>query len=120
MNDLARILATPPPPVVDPAARRLPRKERSALIRALFRRLGIKGVSVTTPSYSMAQSVDIAIPDAVEHDHDNGHERTTCPHCMERFAAERHIERIILAAFPDLADRSDSMSDHFDYCLSIH
>jgi hypothetical protein len=29
------------------------------------------------------------------------------------------IEAIILSAFPDLDDRSDSMTDYYDYRLSI-
>lgn len=38
------------------------RKDQAKLARDLFKRLGIKGVSVTAPRYSMARSVDVNVP----------------------------------------------------------
>ena len=40
----------------------IPRKDQAKLTRILLKRLGIKGVSVTAPNYSMAQSVDVKVP----------------------------------------------------------
>lgn len=102
--------------------RHSPRKEIAANIRALLRRLKIKGISVTAPNYSMAQSVEIRLPEASEHDRrqETGHDYATCPICIERHEASKYLEKIILAAFPDLDNRSDSQSDYFNYRLSIH
>ena len=105
------------------------RKEWAAAVRKLFKDLKLTGISVTTPSYSMAQSIHISIPDLIvdriTHDriHDEiwsrGGHAIDCPDCAKRWNAHNRIEEIVLAAFPDLGDRSDSQSDHFDYCLSI-
>jgi hypothetical protein len=48
------------------------------------------------------------------------HEYRTCPRCQRRHVATLRLTSLILAAYPDLDDRSDSQVDHFDYCLSIH
>lgn len=115
--------------------RGLPRKDRAALARGLFRKLGIKGIGVTAPNYSMAHSVDVRLPDMGGHDltrwphyHDrhccsapNGHnEENRCPACRDRAAAERKVEAILLTAFPNSDDRSDTQSDYFDFCWSIN
>lgn len=117
------ILATPLPNLIDNKARRWYRKERAAKVRELFKSLGIKGVSVTAPSYSMAQAIHIRVPYLGEHDHISAYNdyptRQRCPHCKKRTDAEHHLEKIILAAYPDLEDRNDVMTDYFDYCLSF-
>lgn len=93
------------------------RKYIAGAIRGLLKGLGIKGISVTAPVYSMAQAIDIRVPDTCEHD--SMEARRACPVCQNRNLAVRRIEELILAAYPDLDDRSDSMSDHYDYKLSI-
>lgn len=107
--------------VVDPALRRMPRKARSAAIRGLVKRLGLRGISVTTPDYSMASTTEVRIPEAVEHDRDeaSGHDWATCPVCEQHVRAEKHLRAILLRAFPDMGDRSDSQSDHYDNPISI-
>ncbi len=119
-SPLARILATPLPGF-RANIRRVDRTDRAAMIRSLFKHLGLKGISVTTPSYSMASGNKVTIPPAAEHDRDrpSGHENVTCPHCREHVAARRHVRALILAAFPDLDDRSDYQSDYHDNPLSI-
>src|ERR1700692_4286223 len=42
--------------------RSMPRKEQARLARQLFKKLGIKGVSFTTPQHSMASMVDVSVP----------------------------------------------------------
>ena len=94
---LQAIIDAPLPSVRNPNLRGWPRKERAKQIRGLFRDFGLKGIGATTPTHSMAQSIDIRIPGA---------------------ATER-IHAILLAAFPDLDDRSDSRTDYFNYCLLV-
>jgi hypothetical protein len=121
------ILATPLPNLIDNKARRWYRKERAAKVRKLFKSLGIKGVSVTAPSYSMAQAIHIRLPYDSYHEHathytfDEAQQRmvSNCPICAKKNAADRHLEAIILAAYPDLEDRNDPMTDYYNYCLSF-
>lgn len=112
--------------------RGIPRKEQAKLARDLMKRLGIKGVSITTPSYSMAQSVDVSVPS--EHRPDmTGWERfehstysdmpDDCPvkaSMLRRRAASDKLEAILAKAFPNHDDRSDMQSDYFDYCWSVN
>ncbi len=98
------------------------RKLIASLIRDLLKAYRIKGVSITAPKYSMVRSVEIRLPEARrEHYSDRGgiHDRLDCPTCLERNEASNRLEAIILAAYPDLRDRSDSLTDHFDYRISI-
>jgi hypothetical protein len=81
------------------------RKARAAAIRSLFKRLGLKGISVTAPNYSMAQSVDITFP--VRHCTNEVHQDysknlTDCADCTRVQEAKHHLETIILGAYPDL------------------
>ncbi len=114
--------------------RHIPRKEQAALARQLFKRLGLKGISVTAPRYAQAHSVDVRLPAEGEHDpnkwphaHDrccgpNGrghHEENRCPACRERAAAQKKLEAILLTAFPNHDDRSDLQTDYFDFRWSI-
>ena len=129
-HTLAAILATPLP-AFRANIRRQTRKEWAVAVRKLLKDIGVKGVSVTTPSYSMAQSIHITLPPALDNPNSIEHQEfhnelwknnrpgTDCPHCGQRWNARNHIEAIILAAFPDLNNRSEAREDHFDYCLSI-
>jgi DNA polymerase III sliding clamp (beta) subunit (PCNA family) len=102
--------------------RREPRKVWAKSVRSLFRDLGLSGISVRAPRYSQASSIDITIPGQVAHETSpmRGHDFATCPLCRQEHAAERHIERLVVGAFPDLDDRSEYGTDYFDNPLSIH
>ncbi len=117
--------------------RSIPRKEQAALARKLFKQLGLRGISVTTPSYSMASSVDVRLPNLSEDAHDRtrwphhhtaeccqiqgGHnEANRCPACRDESKAGETVEEILARAFPSHDNRSDYQSDHFDFCWSIN
>lgn len=102
--------------------RHAPRTEQAKAARDLFKRLGLPFISVTAPSYSMASSVDVRLPqrsDYLDRDPDS---------CVSRddearqanCAAFDTIGDILAMAFPNHGDRSDSQSDHFDYKWSIY
>lgn len=98
--------------------RQQPRVERSKAIRKLFKDLGLKSIKVTTPNYSMAHTTDVQIPED-EHNHAPGVEYATCPRCERRRQAIKRLEQIILAAFPDLDDRSDLQSSYHNHAFSV-
>jgi hypothetical protein len=119
---LQAILDAPLPAFRRPGLRREPRTVWAVAVRKLFREIGLKGISVTAPKYSMAHSIDIKTPRNEpeptvkdEHGYDNYHPE----YLAARNAALAKVEAIIVAAFPDLDNRSDFISDYFDYCLSI-
>ena len=119
-QQLQKIIETPTPGLVNPSLRKERRKLWAVEIRRLLKRLGIKAVSVRTPNYSMASSVEISVPPGEEHDRSaSTHDYQACALCQQRNEASRAIERVILGAFPDLNDRSEYVSDSFDFCLSI-
>jgi hypothetical protein len=90
--------------------RRMSRKERAAAARKLFRSLGLKGLSVTAPNYSMASSVHVALPDGDRGDREGR---------MALTSARRKVEALLLVAFPGTEDRSDIMTDYFDFVWSF-
>ena len=113
----------------------IPRKEQAKLARQLFKQLHIKGISVTAPNYSMAQSVDVRLPEIQREDGDlflNGvsYENGTYSDMPDdvpakakhraKWEAQKRIELILARAFPNHNDRSDSQSDYFDYCWSVN
>jgi hypothetical protein len=120
--DLQAILDAPLPGVRNPSLRREPRKVIAAEVRGLLRSIGLNGISVTAPNYSMARAIDIRTPrnnpEPIVKDED-GWDAHHPAYRAARNAAVVRIEAIILAAFPDLDDRSDSMIDYYDYRLSI-
>ena len=112
--------------------RMIERKEQARLARDLFRRLGLRGISVTAPNYSMAQSVHVRVPNSPhpgfagfeQFEHDT---YSTMPaevpakqHMRAHYAASEQLEKILEAAFPQHDNRSDYQTDHFDYCWSIN
>lgn len=114
------------------ADRTIPRKQQALLARQLFKRLGIKGVSVTAPNYSMAQSVDVRVPSEPrpsmagweQYEHSTYSDMPDdCP-CkaahLRQCAARDKLEQILARAFPQHDNRSDYQSDHFDYCWSLN
>lgn len=134
---LDQIERTPLPSVRHAAMRQRTRKEWAGEVRNLFKDLGIKHVSVTTPNYSMASSIHIDLPPlfAWNGDHERRHEEIDhqeresgtwlgyghfCEFCKREWSAKQKLEKIVLAAFPDLDNRSDTQSDYFDFCLCIN
>lgn len=96
-------------------------KERGGkVILGLLKSLGVKGVSVTAPNYSMASSIDIRLPrrdDCVGADgyYDNATEGSRA-----NGRVRDKFNEILARAFPRHDDRSDAQSDHFDFKFSIH
>lgn len=111
--------------------RHIPRKDQAKLARKLFSFLGIKGLSVTAPNYSMAQVVEVRMP-REPHPGWAGFEQwqhatwSEIPdHVPAKAQNERRLksrlklEAILAVAFPAHDDRSDRQSDYFDYCWSV-
>lgn len=106
------------------AERHIGRKNTAKLARDLFKRLGLKGISVTAPDYSMASTVDVQIPyrrdyarPTKEQERDSSAcywLRKECPVHQANEAAEKKIGEILAIAFPNHDDRSDSQTDYFD------
>lgn len=113
---------------IDPASvkrdvvldRSCPRKELAAAARRLFKSLGLKGISVTAPNYSMAQSVDVSMPkrDDYQFDQFGMVVEGDAARAANNVAREK-LDAILYHAFPSHRDRSDSQSDHFDYRWSV-
>lgn len=114
--------------------RHIPRKEQATLARKLFKSLGLAGISVTTPNYSMASTVDVAIPSlphesgdyllaGVNYENNSYSDMPDAVPCkakmLARSAATRKVQEILARAFPQHDDRSDSMTDYFDSCWSF-
>src|SRR5689334_1509942 len=100
--------------------RGIPRKEQARLLRQLLKQLKVPYVRITAPNYSMAQGVDVTLP-----------ERRDCPldipvakqpeteaARMNRTAMEK-FEHLLLRAFPNHDDRSDHRYGHYEFCWSI-
>lgn len=132
---LAKIIKTKSPSFKG-NIRSLPRKEQAAQVRKLFKGLGFEGISVTTPSYSMAGHIDISLPSQNWEEHEPVHNLAEiesrkdsgpymgmvhyCAFCKQRKEAHDAIERIVLAAFPDMNDRSVLQEDHSDFAFSVN
>lgn len=98
----------------------MPRKDRAKLVRQLFRQLGLKGISVTTPNYSMAQSVEVRAPHREDYTPVNGQiDWLNDPAAQANREARERLQAILLAAFPQHDDRSDIQTDYFDNPWSI-
>lgn len=117
---LARIDITDIPVIT--MDRQISRKQQAVLARELFRRLGLKGVSVTAPNYSMAQTVNVDPPRRRDHildDHGMIKDYATDSAAQANEAARTRLGAILLAAFPQHDNRSDAQSDDFDSKWSI-
>ena len=100
--------------------RHIPRKDQAKLTRGLLKKLGLEGVSVTTPSYSGAQAVEVSLPSRSDYLLEPfGTASRDCPTKKANYQATLQMERLLVAAFPNSGDRSDSRSDYFDYRWSI-
>ena len=110
--------------------RREPQKEWARRVRSLFKDLGIRGVSVKTSA--MVGNIWIRIPDCRwDTSHQAIHAKIDkerklgpwlgyghyCPFCKAHNAAMERLEQIILAAYPDLNDRSGVRM--FDFCFMV-
>lgn len=98
--------------------RRPGRKVLAAACRELFRRIGLKGCSVTAPNYSMAQSVDVRWP-RLHCEHSPCDDIESCPERQRNNKTAEHLRALLDHAFPACVNRSDSHSDYFDYCWSL-
>lgn len=78
--------------------RSLTQTERSARIRSLLRVAGIKGARVKNASGSMCYWTKVFVAPGTD---------------------VGAIESLIVAAFPDLCDRSDLMADHYDFMFTV-
>lgn len=105
----------------------LSRKEFAASVRALFKSLGIKNISVTAPNYSMAQGIDIRLPhpqadrvpfSAPAEDHAVYAQEVQMLR-ETRQQVRDQLRWILETAYPEFRDRSDVQSDYFDYKWSI-
>lgn len=116
-------LSTVTPCLLDRLA---PRKAQAVAARALFKRLGLKEISVKVPTYSMASSVNIRLPkaeftpeqwEAFEIARNNGTEDLTEVRQVNarRWAIVQKLQAVLDLAFPLHRDRSDHDSDYFDY-----
>jgi hypothetical protein len=99
--------------------RSLPRKELAALVRRLFRQLGLKGISVTAPNYSMAQAIDIRLPRREDNAGVDGFHDATTPGALANNRAHLAVREILARACPQDDDRSDSQSDYFNFRFMI-
>jgi hypothetical protein len=136
MNEQLEKIIKAPLPTTTRNIRDLDRKEQAKIVRQLFKSLGFTGVSVTTPTYSMASSINISLPrQPWEGEHEPEHNRLqaieyskpsyngmvqVCPWCKESWLADKQIRAIILAAFPDMDNRSDTQSDYSDFAFTIN
>lgn len=90
------------------------RKEFAKIVRGLFKKLGIKKASVTTPNYSMATAIDIDVPVYYEETFNSDYSRTD--DSAQRYRdLYQGLSKIMDEAFPTKRDRSDSMTDYFDF-----
>ncbi len=101
--------------------RNLPRKLQAKLARDLFKQFGLRGVSVTAPSYANAQSVHVSIPRRRDYLlTQRGMVSETCPVGKANSDAQILTEKFLLAAFPNSDNRSDGQSDHYDYRWTVN
>ncbi len=106
-------------------------KEQARLARELFKKLKIKGVSVTSPNYSMAQAVEVQVPaDRVGFEGFEQFENMSysdMPNDVpakianrQRYEAGEQLLKILLVAFPNHDNRSEPQSDYYDFCWSVN
>ena len=108
-----------------------PRKTQAVAVRALFKQLGIKGISVTVPVYANASTVYIRVPsvprppEALEewakayNGGENANDTPLGRLYVRHSNIRRHMGSILAKAFPNHLDRSDVQSDYFDSKWSV-
>ncbi len=92
-------------------------KERAQMTRALFKSLGLKGISVAVADGANCFYVVIRLPN-MQHHHNREH--TDCEACIYLSRAELALEEILQRAFPKEVDNSDPQSDYFDFPWFFH
>lgn len=98
--------------------RRLWGAARTSVIRQALKASGVRGVSIKA---STTGRTDIGLKGEVHPACDwSTHIVHECPTCSRNLAAERKITAIVLAALPDLDDRSDTMTDYFDFVFMVN
>jgi hypothetical protein len=84
-------------------------KEQAALARRLFKSLGLAGISVTMPGYSIVPHVEVKLPYRRDGVRDSEAERAN-------EAAYAKVEAILAVAFPNHDDRSEPVPGRrYDY-----
>jgi len=113
------------PGVATYGLRRQPRTEWAKAVRAYLKANKISGVKVTTPNCSQAHSIEIRLPrteDICDH-WTRGLGMYDCPNCAaeasKRHQACQHLEWVLNGTFPEMQDRSDALTDYYDFCWSI-
>ncbi len=106
--------------------RHLDQKERTTCIRSLLRSCGVlmgargKGVSVKAATGSMCYWTKVRYENVSHADGTGHHNQFECATCTANRAASAKVSALILEAFPDLDNRSDSMTDHSDFVFTIN
>ena len=107
------------------------RKAQAQAARALFKRLDLKGISVTVPTYSMASTVQIRLPHtpATREQQEEWNRVFSAGGDTEateagqiharRYQAEQAMNALLDHAFPHHVDRSDPTTDYFDSRWSV-
>jgi len=119
----ASIEAAGLPAVVNPTLRHEGMGARTRAIRALLKTQGIKGVSVRQSTGSMCfwTYVDIPRPPLGERtlSTDVGYIGDRGAYLARERSVREKLQAIILAAFPDLDDRSDAYTDYSDFVFMV-
>jgi hypothetical protein len=101
------------------ANRGIPRKEQAKLARDLFKSLHVSHLSITTPNYSMAQSVHVTMPRRNDYETGEHGEYLDCEAVTSNNNARAKIREILARAFPNHGDHSDLQTDYHDYKWSL-
>lgn len=110
--------------------RSAPRKAQAHALRSLLKDLGLRDISVTVPTYSMASGVQVRLP-KLEYtpaqilDHElartpEEEQSSELARLRARHQAIReHFVALLDRAFPNHRNRSDYGTDYFDYCWMV-
>ena len=80
-------------------------KDQAKLARSLFKQLGLKGIRVRMATGANCFWVNIIPPYADDYD--------------MQLTIREHLKELLARSFPRHDDRSDYMTDYFNYCWSI-
>ena len=120
-----KIMTTPIPAVVNEAMRDRPSAEVAAAVRSLLARLGIKARVWRSAPRDRITIVRILLemPSATEnlaaHRLHLPGDYEACWRCSLLKAAEERLEVLVVAAFPDLCNRSDYDREIYDHPVRI-
>lgn len=113
------------PEAASDVPRNLPCKEFAKVVRAFFKQIGLSGISVRTPNYSMAMGIEIRIPAREDYKRKSDGSfdwlnLEDCPASQSNGAAEKLLSKFMNRHFPNHGNYSDGQIDHFDFRWSIH